>query len=46
MRDGAIDVRRHVIELLKGGNAHVNFDAAVKNLPPELRGKRPRGAEH
>jgi hypothetical protein len=46
MPDSAIDVRRHVIELLKGGNAHVNFDAAVKDLPPQLRGKRPRGAEH
>jgi len=46
MPDSAIDVRRHVIELLKGGNAHVNFDAAVKDLPSELRGKRPRGAEH
>ena len=40
------DLRRQIIELLKGGNAHVNFDAAVKDLPPELRGKRPKGAEH
>ena len=40
------DVRRHVIDLLKGGNAHATFDAAVKDLPPELQGKRPKGAEH
>jgi hypothetical protein len=40
------DVRRHVIDLLKGGNAHVTFDAAVKDLPPKLQGKRPKGAEH
>ena len=39
-------LRRHVIELLKGGNAHAAFDAAAKNLPPGLRGKKPRGAEH
>lgn len=40
------DVRRHVTDLLKGGNAHVTFDAAVKDLPPKLQGKRPKGAEH
>lgn len=39
-------LRQHVIDLLKGGNAHANFDAAVKNLGSELRGKKPRGAEH
>ncbi|HEV2322763.1 MAG TPA: DinB family protein [Terracidiphilus sp.] len=40
------DLRQHVVNLLKGGNAHATFDDAVKNLPPELRGKKPRGAEH
>ena len=40
------DLRRQVILLLKGGNAHATFDDAVKNFPPELRGKKPRGAEH
>ena len=39
-------LREHVIYLLNGGGAHVNFDDAVKNLPPEVRGKRPKGAEH
>ena len=39
-------LREHLLNLLKGGQAHATFDAAVKNLPPELRGKRPRGAEH
>ncbi len=34
-------IRNHVISLLKGGNAHVTFDAAVKGLSPELRGVRP-----
>lgn len=41
-----LSLRQHLIDLLKGGNAHVTFDAAVKDLPPELRGKRPKGAEH
>lgn len=40
------DLRQHVLTLLKGGNAHATFDDAVKNFPPELRGKKPKGAEH
>ena len=40
------DLRQHLIDLLKAGNAHVTFDDAVKNLPPALRGKKPKGAEH
>jgi hypothetical protein len=39
-------LRQHLVELLNGGHAHATFDAAVKNLPAALRGKRPRGAEH
>jgi hypothetical protein len=39
-------LREHVISLLKGGSAHVDFDSAVKDLPPDLRGKRPKGADH
>ena len=43
-RDTAL--RQHLVEVLQGGHAHATFDAAVKNLPAGLRGKRPRGAEH
>jgi hypothetical protein len=39
-------MREHLLFLLKGGGAHVSFDAAVKGLPVALRGKRPRGAAH
>lgn len=42
----ATDLRQHVIDLLKGGNAHATFDNAVRNFPPELRGKKPKGAEY
>ena len=38
-------VREHIVNLLKADSAHVNFDAAIKDLPRELRGKRPKGAE-
>jgi len=39
-------LRQHVINLLKGGQAHVEFDAAFKAFPAGLRGKRPQGAPH
>ena len=39
-------VRKHVVELLTLGHAHATFDQAVKDLPVELRGKVPKGAEH
>ncbi|HKN21833.1 MAG TPA: DinB family protein [Terracidiphilus sp.] len=39
-------LREHLVELLTGGHAHATFDAAVKNLPASLQGKRPKGAEH
>lgn len=41
-----VSLRQHVLELLKGGHAHADFETAVKNVPVEARGKRPRGAEH
>jgi hypothetical protein len=40
------DLRQHLVSLLKGGNAHATFDQAVNGLVPELRGKKPKGAEH
>jgi len=43
-RDAAL--RQHLLDLLVGGHAHATFDAAIKGIPPSLRGKRPRGAEH
>ncbi|MGH9599906.1 MAG: DinB family protein [Terracidiphilus sp.] len=39
-------LRQHVIDLLHGGNAHADFDRAVKGFPSALRGKTPKGAEH
>ena len=39
-------LREHVVNLLKGGSAHVSFDNAIKDLPADFRGKRPKGAEH
>jgi hypothetical protein len=39
-------LRRHLLELLGGGHAHLDFDAAVANLPAELRGVRPPNLSH
>ena len=39
-------LRQHLLELLKGGGAHADFDTAVKDLPAALRGHRPAGTAH
>ncbi len=36
-------LREHVLYLLSGGGAHAKFDDAIAKLPPEARGKKPRG---
>ncbi len=36
-------LRDDVLHLLQGGNAHVQFEKVVGNLPEPLRGKVPRG---
>lgn len=39
-------IREQLVALLQGGNAHVDFEGAVADVPPELRGKRPDGHPH
>ena len=39
-------LRQHLLELLNGGHAHATFDAAVKGLPPKLRGAKPANFPH
>lgn len=39
-------LRDHVLYLLRGGGAHLDFDKALAGLPPELRGARPQGVAH
>lgn len=39
-------LRQHLLNALKGDGAHADFNTAVNNVPAELRGKRPNGAEH
>src|SRR5205823_7818681 len=39
-------LRDHVLYLLRGGGARLNFDKAVAGLPPKLRGAKPHGVPH
>jgi hypothetical protein len=39
-------LRKQLIKLLEGGDAHTTFDDAVADLPAALQGKTPKGAEH
>src|SRR5215831_19615811 len=39
-------LREHLLYLLRGGGAHLHFDAAVADLPANLRGARPPGVPH
>jgi DinB superfamily len=39
-------LRKQLVALLTSGEAHADFEKAIKGLPVELRGKTPEGAEH
>jgi len=39
-------LRQHLIDLLKGGQAHATFDDAIKGLSPKLRGAKPENFPH
>ncbi len=39
-------LRKQLVSLLTEANAHATFDDAVKDMPADLRGKAPKGAEH
>ncbi len=36
-------LREHLLYLLRDGGAHLGFEAAIADLPVELRGARPAG---
>ena len=46
MRSEQAALRKHVLYLLQGGGAHVDFDAAVAKFPPRLQGAKPARAPH
>jgi DinB superfamily len=44
--DNMRGLREHVLELLDGGHAHPDFEAAIADVPPDLRGAKPPGLPH
>ncbi|KAA6461027.1 DinB family protein [Acidobacteria bacterium AB60] len=43
-KDSAL--RQQLTQLIKGGNAHVDYKKALADFPAEIRGKRPKGSPH
>lgn len=39
-------LKDHILYLLRGGGAHLDFERAVKGLPIPLRGAKPGGVPH
>src|SRR3989442_500903 len=39
-------LRDHLLYLLQGGGAHLDFDKVTVGFPVKLRGVKPRGAPH
>jgi hypothetical protein len=39
-------LRDHLLELLAGGHAHLDFEKAIAGLPAALRGAKPSGLPH
>ena len=39
-------LRDHLVYLLDGGGAHLDFESAVKGVPERLRGKKPGSFAH
>jgi uncharacterized damage-inducible protein DinB len=39
-------LRQHVLDLLRGRNAHADFDTVMADFPSRLRGVKPPGAGH
>jgi len=44
--DQTAALREHLLSLLRGGSAHLDFEKAVAGLPPALRGVKPAGLPH
>ncbi len=39
-------LRQHLLDLLRGRNAHADFDTVVADFPSRLRGVKPPGVQH
>jgi DinB superfamily len=39
-------LRKHLLDLLSGGNAHAKFEEVIDGIPAKLRGQKPAGLPH
>ena len=39
-------LRQQLLDLLRGGGAHVRFEQVIADVPVELRGAKPTGIPH
>jgi hypothetical protein len=46
MKDNNTSLRHHLLELLKGGSAHVRLEEVITGIPAKLRGQKPPGLPH
>src|SRR4051794_19806692 len=44
--DAIQSLRDHLLSVLRGGGAHLDFDAAIADLPAGLRGAKVAGVPH
>ncbi len=42
----SVFLRKIVADAMRGHQSHIDFDSAVKDFPPEIRGSKPSGAPH
>lgn len=42
-KDQSAELRKQLLTLLRGGEAHTDFEAAIRDFPAELRGTVPEG---
>jgi hypothetical protein len=40
------NLRQHLVDLLRGGNAHAKFNDVIEDFPAELRGQKPANLPH
>ena len=44
--DNSAAIRKQLADAMSGHQAHIDFDSAVKDFPPQLWGATPNGAAH
>jgi hypothetical protein len=44
--DNIESLRKHLVNLLTKAEAHVDIAATLKDFPPQLRGRKPKGSPH